>query len=143
MLFRSGLGPAGGSSLRIHASSYWCFITEFLTVTRLKIQYVLHSIYFYSIVRPTGTRRGGNGPWPQWPLHSPTMPLNYLVQNCIKLESGLFRARSLNFLIQNLRPFTIPTYTMSDDGELCPIIFSCHSAFSSCALCTGPVKQKH
>ena len=52
--------------------------------------------------------RGGNGPWPWWPLHSPTKPLNFLVQNCIRLEPGLFRPRPLDFLVQNIGPFTTP-----------------------------------
>ena len=30
--------------------------------------------------------RGGNGLWPWWSLHSPTRPLKFLAQNCIRLE---------------------------------------------------------
>ena len=45
--------------------------------------------------------------------HSPTKPLNFLVQNCIRLEPSPFRARPLDFLIQNLRPFTTPS---KDEG---------------------------
>ena len=41
--------------------------------------------------------RGGNGPWPQWPLHNPTRPLNFLAQNCIRLEPSPFTARALRF----------------------------------------------
>ena len=38
-----------------------------------------------------------------------TRPLNFLVQNCIRLESGLFKTRPLDFLVQNIGPFTTPT----------------------------------
>ena len=38
------------------------------------------------------------------------MPLNYLVQNYIRLEPGPFRARPLHFLVQNVGPFTTPMH---------------------------------
>ena len=53
--------------------------------------------------------RGGNGPWIWWPLHSPTRSLNYLVQNCIRLEPDPFSTRPLDFLVQNVGPFTTLT----------------------------------
>ena len=61
-------------------------------------------------IQKRGIGRGDNGPWPQWHLHSPTRPLNYLVQNCIRLEPGSFRARPLDFLVQNFGSFTTPRY---------------------------------
>jgi len=36
------------------------------------------------------------------------MSLNFLVQNYIRLEPGFFRARPLDFLVQNVGPFTTP-----------------------------------
>ena len=33
-------------------------------------------------------------------------PLNFLAQNCIRLESSSFRVRPLDFLVQNFRSFT-------------------------------------
>jgi len=61
--------------------------------------------------------RGGNGPWPLWPLHSPTRSLNYLVQNCIRLQPGPFRARPLDFLVQNFGPFTTPSQTAENEND--------------------------
>ena len=49
-----------------------------------------------------GTARGGNRPWPWWPLHSPTRPLNILAQNYIGLESSFFRAPFLDFFSSKL-----------------------------------------
>ena len=46
-----------------------------------------------------------------WPLHSPSRPLNFLAQNCIRLEPGSSRARRLDFLVQNVGPFTTPSHT--------------------------------
>ena len=40
-------------------------------------------------------------------------PYIFLAQNCIRLESGLFKARSLNFIVQNVGPFTTPTYGLA------------------------------
>ena len=51
-------------------------------------------------------------------------PLNFLSQNCIrlklyKIKIRPFRVRPLNFLIQNVRPFTTPTQPQGDprDGD--------------------------
>ena len=44
------------------------------------------------------------GHWPYWVLHSPTRLLNYLAQNCIRLEISPFSARPLDLLVQNLEP---------------------------------------
>ena len=38
--------------------------------------------------------------------------LSFLAQNCIRLESNLFRIRLLDFLIQNIRPVTTPTHSI-------------------------------
>ena len=39
----------------------------------------------------------------------PNKALKFLVQKYIYLEPGPFRARSLDFLVQNVGPFTTPT----------------------------------
>ena len=40
----------------------------------------------------------------------PNKILKFLAQNCIRLESGPFRAWSLDFLVQNIEPFNTPKY---------------------------------
>ena len=42
-------------------------------------------------------------------LMVPTRPLNFLVQNCIRLEPDPFRTQPLDFLVQNVGPFTTAT----------------------------------
>ena len=44
----------------------------------------------------------------------PNKTLKFLVQKYICLEPGPFRARSLNFLVQNVGPFTTPTSVTSN-----------------------------
>ena len=65
------------------------------------------------------TIRGGNRSQSQCPLHSPIQSLNFLAQNCIKLEPGPFNARPLHFLGQNLWPFTTPTYNAQTTPSIC------------------------
>ena len=45
-----------------------------------------------------------------------SQPNKTLVQNCIRLEPGSFRTRLLDFLVQNLEPFTTPKRTTRFTG---------------------------
>ena len=40
----------------------------------------------------------------------PNKTLDILAQNYIRLEPSPFRSRPLDFLVQNFRPFTTPSY---------------------------------
>ena len=102
----SGLKYHMASQLKPPVSSYHPFPCSSASRSLVPLPIQAKKLGRYVYIR---LAKGGNGTWPQWFFYSPIKSLNYLVQNCLRLEPVPFKTRPLNFLFQNIGPFTTPT----------------------------------